>query len=220
MGERKDKDDEGFFVGSGNVFADLGLPDAEEHLLKAQLVHRLSKAMKQGGWTLKEATAFFGLSKPELAEILKGRFRKHSVWALMEMLGKLGCAVIVSAQDLSGDGPPEALFSTDRPDPNRNADLSDDEAMAIATAAVAQYRADRRREASIDHGQEDFEGQSINLALGGDGRWLAYLIDRPDVSAFADTPEAAVTELRAAWALAKETYAKAGEPLPPGLLEK
>ena len=49
---------------------------------------------------------------------------------------------------------------------------------------------------------------------------LAYLIDRPSVSAFADTPEVAVAELRTAWALVKESYAKAGEPLPPGLPEK
>ncbi len=119
MGEKKREDDEGFFIGSGNVFADLGLPDAEEHLLKANLVHRLSKALEQSEWTVKQAAALFGIAKPELAEILKGRFRKHSVWALMEMLSKLGYAVIVSAQDLSSDEPPEALFSTNRPNPNR-----------------------------------------------------------------------------------------------------
>lgn len=198
------RDEISFTRSSGNVFADMGFPDAEEHLLKARLVHRLSRAMKQDEWTLKEAAALFGITKPELAEILKGRFRKYSIWALMEMLTKLGHDVIVSAQDLGGDDPPEALFNTYRPNPNHKADISDEEAMAIATEAVMQYRAERRREASIDHSQEDFEGQSLNLALDSDGQWLAYLIDRPSVSAFADTPEAAVTELRTAWALLKE----------------
>ena len=143
MGEKKSRDDEGFFIGSGNVFADLGLLGAEEHLLKAQLVHRLSKAMKQGNWTLKQAAGHFGVPAPELAEILKGRFRKCSVWTLMEMLSKLGYGVIVSAQDLSRDTPPEALFNTDRPNPHRNADLSEGEAMALATEAVAQHRAEQ-----------------------------------------------------------------------------
>lgn len=209
------RDDTSFTRSSGNVFADLGLPDAEEHLLKARLVHRLSKAMIQGEWTLKQAAALFGIAKPELAEILKGRFRKYSVWALMEMLAKLDYGVIVSAQDLSRDDPPEALFNTYRPNPNRNADLSEEEAMALATEAVAQHRAERRHEASIDHSGQDFEGQSINLALDDDGQWLAYLIDWPSVSAFADTLEDAITELRTAWELVKESYAQAGEPLPP-----
>jgi hypothetical protein len=31
----------GYEVGSGNVFADLGLPNAEEHLIKAQLVYKI-----------------------------------------------------------------------------------------------------------------------------------------------------------------------------------
>lgn len=209
-----ERDDTSVTYSSGNVFADLGFPDAEEHLLKARLVHRLSEAMTQGEWTLKEAAALFGITKPELAEVLKGRFRKYSAWVLMEMLTKLDYGIIVSAQDLSRDDPPEALFNTYRPNPNRNADLSEDEAMALATEAVAQHRAERRHEASIDHSQEDFDGQSINLALDDDGQWLAYLIDWPSVSAFADTPEVAVSELRTAWALVKESYEEAGEPVP------
>lgn len=119
-----DRDDTSVTYSSGNVFSDMGLPDAEEHLLKANLVHRLSKAMEQGEWTVKQAAALFGIAKPELAEILKGHFRKYSAWALIEMLSKLGHAVIVSAQDLSGNEPPEVLFSTNRPNPNHNAELS------------------------------------------------------------------------------------------------
>lgn len=107
--------------------------------------------MKQDAWTLKQAAGHFGIAKPELAEILKGRFRKYSVWTLMEMLTRLGYGVIVSAPDLSRDAPLEALFNTDRPNPNLNAELSEEEAMALATEAVTQYRAERRREASIDH---------------------------------------------------------------------
>lgn len=120
------RDDTSVTRSSGNVFADLELPDAEEHLLKARLVHRLSKAVTQGEWTLKQAAALFGIAKPELAEILKGHFRKYSVWALMEMLTKLDYGVIVSVQDLSRDDPPETLFDTYRPNPNRTADLSEE----------------------------------------------------------------------------------------------
>ncbi|KSV67272.1 hypothetical protein N182_34130 [Sinorhizobium sp. GL2] len=73
-------------VGSGNIFADLGLPDAEEHLLKAQIVvvlHRLIKARKL---TQTAAASLLGVGQPDLSHILRGQFRGWSVERLMRML--------------------------------------------------------------------------------------------------------------------------------------
>lgn len=46
------------------------------------------------------------------------------------------------------------------------------------------------------------------------GEWLAHFVELPNISAFADTPDAAVNELRDAWELTKESYEAAGEPVP------
>lgn len=73
-------------IGSGNIFADLGLPEAEETLLKAQVVtvlHRLIKARKL---TQTAAAKIIGISQPDLSHILHGQFRGWSVERLMRML--------------------------------------------------------------------------------------------------------------------------------------
>ena len=53
--------------GSGNVFADLDLPDAESHLLKAELVSRIDDIIRQRRTTQAEAARAIGLSRPQLS---------------------------------------------------------------------------------------------------------------------------------------------------------
>jgi predicted XRE-type DNA-binding protein len=79
--------------GSDNVFADLGFPDAETHLLKAQLVVRVSDIVAERGLTQAEAAEIMGVSQPDVSRMLKGQFRDLSVERIMRMLVKLGCAV-------------------------------------------------------------------------------------------------------------------------------
>ena len=75
-----------FEVGSGNIFADLGLPNAEEHLLKAGLVVRLGQLIKARKLTQTAAAKLLGVKQPDLSNILRGRFRGYSVGRLMRML--------------------------------------------------------------------------------------------------------------------------------------
>ncbi|MFB3788841.1 MAG: type II toxin-antitoxin system HicB family antitoxin [bacterium] len=60
----------------------------------------------------------------------------------------------------------------------------------------------------------DFDGFTAGLLLDEDGDWLAYLLELPNVSAFADTPEEALRELETAWQGVKESYQKHCEPVP------
>ena len=72
--------------GSGNVFADLGLPNAEQRLLKANIVAELHRLIKQRGLTQVKAARLVGVSQPDLSHLLRGDFDDYSAERLMKML--------------------------------------------------------------------------------------------------------------------------------------
>ncbi len=73
-------------VGSDNIFADLGLPDAETHFLKAQLVSELYRLACARKLTQAQIGKRIGISQPEVSRMFKGHFREYSVERLMEFL--------------------------------------------------------------------------------------------------------------------------------------
>lgn len=75
---------------SGNVFADIGLPDAKEHAVKADLVIRIDRVMKAQQLTQTVAADRIGISQGDLSKMLRGHFRGYSVERLMVALTKLG----------------------------------------------------------------------------------------------------------------------------------
>ena len=75
-----------FEAGSGNIFADLGLPDAEEMLLKSQIVVVLRRLIEARKLTQTAAAKLIGIGQPDLSNILRGRFRGYSTERLMRML--------------------------------------------------------------------------------------------------------------------------------------
>lgn len=70
----------------GNIFADLGLPDAETHFLKAQIVAELYRLTNARKLTQAKAGALMGITQPEVSRLFKGNFREYSVERLMEFL--------------------------------------------------------------------------------------------------------------------------------------
>jgi len=80
----------GHEIGSGNVFADIGLPNADKHLVKAQLVFRIDGLMKKRGLKQIEAAKLFGVTQPDISKMLRGDFRQFSVERLMRFLVALG----------------------------------------------------------------------------------------------------------------------------------
>jgi predicted XRE-type DNA-binding protein len=73
-------------IGSGNIFADLGLPNAEEHQLKAALVLQLYRLIKDRKLTQAAAAKIAGVKQPDLSNILRGHFQGFSLERLMRML--------------------------------------------------------------------------------------------------------------------------------------
>ncbi|MBI4083261.1 MAG: XRE family transcriptional regulator [Candidatus Lambdaproteobacteria bacterium] len=76
--------------GSGNVFADLGRPAADTHLLKAELVSRIDVILRRRRLTQAEAAGVLGLSQPDVSRLRKGEFRDYSVERLLRLLLVLG----------------------------------------------------------------------------------------------------------------------------------
>jgi predicted XRE-type DNA-binding protein len=77
-------------ISSGNVFADLGSADAEEHLVKASLVLKISRIIEQKGLTQTAAANAMGIDQPKVSAMLAGQFRGYSVERLMRFLVALG----------------------------------------------------------------------------------------------------------------------------------
>ena len=75
---------------SGNVFTDLGRPDPEAQLLKAELVTRIDGIIRQRGLKQVEAANMLGLSQPDVSRLLRGDFREYSVERLLRLLIALG----------------------------------------------------------------------------------------------------------------------------------
>jgi predicted XRE-type DNA-binding protein len=71
---------------SGNVFKDIGIPNAEEHIIKAQLVFKIDTIMKDRGLKQVEAAALFGIRQPDISKMLRGEFRQFSVERLLRFL--------------------------------------------------------------------------------------------------------------------------------------
>ncbi|MBZ5621357.1 MAG: helix-turn-helix domain-containing protein [Acidobacteriia bacterium] len=73
-------------TGGRNVFKDIGVPDAEEHFVKAQLVFKIDTIMKERSLKQIQAAALFGVRQPDVSKMLRGEFRQFSVERLLRFL--------------------------------------------------------------------------------------------------------------------------------------
>ena len=82
-------------LGSGNVFADIGLKDADELLLKAKLVAKVSQLIEKKGLTQAEIAKRTGLDQPKVSRLLHGQLSGFSADRLFGILNRLGHSVEV-----------------------------------------------------------------------------------------------------------------------------
>ena len=86
---------------SGNVFADLGLPDADRLKIKSGLVIEITKAVRNLGLSQEEAGRRMGLSQPKVSGLLRGDFSNVSERKLMDCLNRLGFDVEIMVKPAS-----------------------------------------------------------------------------------------------------------------------
>ena len=76
--------------GTGNVYADLGMADADEMLVKAQLATKIGEIIKSRKWSQQQAADVLGLTQPKLSKMLRGQFRGISEAKMLDCLARLG----------------------------------------------------------------------------------------------------------------------------------
>jgi predicted XRE-type DNA-binding protein len=82
-------------ISSGNVFADLGFPDAEEMLAKAELARQINNLIKKRKLTQAKAAELLGIDQPKISALNTGRLSGFSLERLFKFLTILGQDVTI-----------------------------------------------------------------------------------------------------------------------------
>lgn len=92
--------------GSTNVYADLGLENADEMLVKAKLATKIGEIIRRRKLTQAQAAEVLGIPQPKLSNMLRGQFRGISETKMMECLTRLGrnIEIVVKAGPRSKTG--------------------------------------------------------------------------------------------------------------------
>jgi len=81
---------------SGNVFADLGLPNPEEMLAKAELAIKIAEILRRRRLTQVQAAAVLGVDQPKVSALIRGRLSGFSVERLLRFLLRLGTDISIT----------------------------------------------------------------------------------------------------------------------------
>ncbi len=81
--------------GSGNVFADLGLSDADERLARSKLGFHVYKLLTERKLTQREIAALLGVKQPEVSHLMNGHFNRFSTDKLLGFLKRLDRKVTI-----------------------------------------------------------------------------------------------------------------------------
>ena len=91
-------DETEFFVSSGNLWADLGDPDAEEKLARAELLRRVMNVIRDRKLTQKRAAEILGTNQPTVSDLMRGKLSKFSLERLISFLTALGQEVEITVR--------------------------------------------------------------------------------------------------------------------------
>ncbi len=76
--------------GTDNIYADLGMADADEMLVKAQLATKIDEIIKGRKWKQQQAANVLGIPQSKLSKMLRGQFRGVSEAKMLDCLARLG----------------------------------------------------------------------------------------------------------------------------------
>lgn len=83
---------------SGNVFADLGLPNADQRLAKAELARVIRAIVKGKSWTQRRAAEVLGIAPPDVSDLMRGKLARFSQERLERFLNALDMDVLIEVR--------------------------------------------------------------------------------------------------------------------------
>ena len=98
-----------FFVGSGNIYKDLGYPNPEEMQAKAALAHQIYETIKTRNLTQTRAAELMGIDQPKVSDVIRGRISKYSLDRLIRFLRALGRDVEIRVKKHDNRSQPPTL---------------------------------------------------------------------------------------------------------------
>ena len=101
--KRKTAKSESVTEGSGNVLDDLGLPNADQELMKARLTLQIYRIIKERGITQTEAGKILGIPQPHVSALARNRSGNFSVGRLIDFLTALGQDVEITVRPTRKD---------------------------------------------------------------------------------------------------------------------
>ncbi len=87
-----------YTVSSGNVFADLGMPNPEESLAKAELAHKITLLVRDKRLTQAQTAKLLGVDQPKVSALMRGRLSGFSLERLIRFLLLLGQDIKITVQ--------------------------------------------------------------------------------------------------------------------------
>src|SRR5438034_8840807 len=104
----------GYEIGSRNVFKDIGVPNPEEHLVKAQLVFKIDAILKERHLKQVDVADLLGIRQPDVSKMLRGEFRQFSVERLLRFLVALNqdVEIVVKPHRDKNNAPALQVFSS------------------------------------------------------------------------------------------------------------
>lgn len=90
---------------SGNLFADLERPDAEEALTRVRLAQQIAEVIERQGLNQTDAAALMGLDQPKVSALVRGRLSGFSTDRLLRCLTLLGQDVEIVVRDKPSNHP-------------------------------------------------------------------------------------------------------------------
>ncbi len=84
--------------GTGNVFADMGLPNPEQELIKARLTLQIYRIIRQRGLNQTAAAELLGVRQPQVSLLMRNRSGNFSIGRLIDFLTALGQDVQITVR--------------------------------------------------------------------------------------------------------------------------
>ena len=84
-----------FEESSGNVFADLGLKDADQLMARAQIGFHVFKILKDKKLKQREIAGILGIAQPDVSHLMNGHFSRFTTDKLLDFLKRLDRKVTI-----------------------------------------------------------------------------------------------------------------------------